>query len=98
MKLRSRNRTGGRLRPMHAVLPGILLGDALVAVIAASSLATQNHQIVSMIAVALALAALVGTIGFAALRGLAVELRLALASPNEPSHVHIPRRSGGDVE
>ena len=98
MKLRSSNRSGRRLGPMHPVLPGILLGDALVGLIAAGSLVTQNHQVVSLMALIVAAAALLGTIVLAAGRGLAGELRLALAGPNEPSHVHIPRRSTGETE
>ena len=98
MKLRGRNRTRGRLGPVYQALPGILLGDALVGVIAAGSLVTQNHQVVSFMALIVAAAALVGTIVLTAGRGLVGELRLALAGPNEPSHVHIPRRSTGETE
>jgi len=98
MKLRSSHRSGRRLAPVYHVLPGVLLGDALVGVIAAGSLVTQNHQVVSLMALIVAAAALLGTIIVTAGRGLAGELRLALASPNEPSHVHIPRRSTGETE
>jgi hypothetical protein len=83
---------------VYQALPGILLGDALVGVIAAGSLVTQNHQVVSFMALIVAAAALVGTIVLSAGRGLVGELRLALAGPNEPSHVHIPRRSTGETE
>ncbi len=80
------------------MLPGVLLGDALVGAVAASSLATQNHELVSVVALSVAAAALLGTIALGAVRGLAGELRLAFVSPNEPTHVHIPRRSRGGAE
>ena len=98
MKLRSSYRSGRRLAPVYHVLTGVLLGDALVGVIAAGSLVTQNHQVVSLMALIVAAAALLGTIVVTAGRGLAGELRLVLASPNEPSHVHVPRRSRGGAE
>jgi len=98
MRLRGSNRCGRRLAPVYHVLPGVLLGDALVGVIAAGSLLTQDHQVVSLMALIVAAAALLGTIVVTAGRGLAGELRLVLAGPNEPSHVHVPRRSTGERE
>jgi len=95
MKLHGSNRSRARLRPVYQVLPGVLLGDALVGVIAASSLATQNHQLVSLVAVTVAAAAALGTIALAGVRGLAGTLTLSPIDPKEPSHIHIPRRSTG---
>jgi hypothetical protein len=81
---------------VYQVLPGVLLGDALVGVIAASSLATQNHQLVSLIAITVAAAAALGTIAVAGVRGFASVLTLSFVDPKEPSHIHIARRSKGE--
>jgi hypothetical protein len=82
---------------VYQVLPGVLLGDALVGVIAASSLATQNHQLVSFIAVTVAAGAALGTIALAGVRGFAGVLTLSSVDPKEPSHIHIARRSKGET-
>ena len=96
MKLHGSSRSRARLRPVYQALPGVLLGDALVGVIAASSLATQNHQLVSLVAVAVAAAAALGTIALAGMHGFASALALSPIDPREPSHIHIARRSRGE--
>jgi len=96
MKLHGSNPSRARLRPAYQVLPGVLLGDALVAVVTASSLATQNHQLVSLIAVTVAAAAALGTVALAGVRGFASVLALSSVDPKEPSHIHIARRSKGE--
>ncbi len=96
MKLHGSSRSRALLRPVQQVLPGVLLGDALVGVIAASSLATQNHQLVSLVAVAVAAASALGTIALAGMHGFAGVLALSPIDPREPSHIHIARRSRGE--
>jgi len=96
MKSYRPNRSRARLRPVQQVLPGVLLGDALVAIVVASSLATQDHQVVSFVAIAVVTAAALGTIALAGVRSLATVLALSPADPREPTHIHIPRRPRGE--
>jgi hypothetical protein len=96
MKPRGSNRSKALLRPVQQVLPGVLLGDSLVAIVAASSLATQNHQVVSFVAITVAAAAALGTIALAGVHGFASVLALSPIDPKEPTHIHIARRSRGE--